>query len=72
MTGIVERARLIADQADLIERLQSRIEALEAAVKEARLQIQYLHEKFGETGSGNSVLAKLDALTTERELTGEG
>lgn len=32
---------------------------LRAALAEARLQIEYLHEKFGETGSGNAVLARI-------------
>ena len=34
---------------------------LHEALAEARLQIVYLHEKFKETGTGNSVLAKIDA-----------
>ena len=32
------------------------------ALKEAKLQIEYLHEKFGETGSGNAVLAKINRV----------
>lgn len=32
------------------------------ALAESLLQIQYLHEKFGETGSGNAVLASGNAL----------
>lgn len=32
-----------------------------AALTEAELQIEYLHEKFSETGSGNAVLAKIRA-----------
>lgn len=32
---------------------------LEEALREAALQIEYLHEKFQETGSGNAVLAKI-------------
>jgi hypothetical protein len=32
-----------------------------ALLREARLQIEYLHDKFQETGSGNAVLARLDA-----------
>ena len=32
---------------------------LRAILAEARLQIEYLHEKFGETGSGNAVLARI-------------
>jgi hypothetical protein len=27
---------------------------------EARVQIEYLHKKFGETGSGNNVLARIE------------
>lgn len=34
---------------------------LYAALSEAKLQIEYLHEKFAETGSGNNMLAKIDA-----------
>lgn len=43
-------ARLIAAAPDMLEALQ-----------EARLQITYLHEKFAATGSGNAVLARIDA-----------
>lgn len=32
-----------------------------ALIQEAKLQIEYLHEKFGETGSGNAVLMRLKA-----------
>ena len=32
-----------------------------AALDEARLQIEYLGEKFGETGTGNAVLARIRA-----------
>lgn len=35
------------------------------AIREAKTQIEYLHEKFEPTGSGNSVLARL-SLFTER------
>jgi len=31
------------------------------ALKDAKLQIQYLHDKFKETGSGNKVLAVIEA-----------
>jgi hypothetical protein len=27
---------------------------------EARIQIEYLHKKFGETGSGNNVLSRIE------------
>ena len=35
------------------------------ALREARQQIQYLQEKFQETGSGNAVLASIDARLNE-------
>lgn len=35
---------------------------LEDALSECVLQIEYLHGKFGETGSGNAVLARAKAL----------
>jgi len=31
-------------------------------LKEAELQIEYLHERFGRTGSGEAVLARIRAL----------
>lgn len=40
-------------------------ERMIALLKEARLEITYLHEKFQETGSGNAVLARIDALLKE-------
>lgn len=41
---------------------QAEIERLEAALREAKAQIEYLQGKFQETGSGNSVLARIDAI----------
>jgi hypothetical protein len=43
-------ARLIAAAPELL-----------SALEEARLQIQYLHEKFSHTGSGNAVLSRIEA-----------
>ncbi len=37
------------------------------ALKEARLQIEYLHDKFKETGTGNAVLAKIDRVIAKDE-----
>lgn len=34
---------------------------LASALREAALQIEYLHEKYGETGSGNGTLARARA-----------
>lgn len=36
-------------------------EKLRAALDEARLQVEYLHGKFVATGSGNAVLARINA-----------
>lgn len=36
-------------------------EALVEALEEARIQITYLHGRFRPTGSGNKVLAQIDA-----------
>lgn len=41
-----------------------------AALEEAVLQIEYLHEKFGETGSGNAVVARARAVL--KRMKGEG
>lgn len=49
-------ARLISAAPELLE-----------ALKEARLQIDYLHGKFKETGSGNSVLSTIDAAIAKAE-----
>lgn len=62
--------------ADLERRLSAtRAELAEAraAIGEAILQIEYLHEKFRETGSGNNVLARLHAaLAPVTESASEG
>ena len=41
---------------------QGRYEEVCNLLHEARLQIEYLHAKFQPTGSGNSVLARIDAV----------
>ncbi len=42
--------------------LIQRVKSLEEGLVEARLQIEYLHDKFQETGSGNAVLSNINAL----------
>lgn len=64
----------------VIDQLHERIAALEAqvsaaqevvkAARDAKLQIEYLHEKFQETGTGNAVLAKLNAALAAAERVG--
>jgi len=50
-----------ASKEDYITYLEERIHKLEDVLGEAVLQIEYLHEKFQETGSGNNVLDKIRA-----------
>ena len=38
-----------------------------ALLQEARAQIEYLHGKFSETGSGNAVLARIDTALQETQ-----
>lgn len=42
-------------------------EAMYIVLKEAKLQIEYLHGKFKETGSGNQVLAKIESVLNQAE-----
>jgi hypothetical protein len=49
-----EDAKLISKAPDMVELLE-----------EAQLQIEYLHNRFKETGSGNNVLSRIDALLKE-------
>jgi len=44
------------------ERLQDAAPDLLKALIEAKLQIEYLHGKFQETGSGSGVLARINAV----------
>lgn len=56
-TNMIARAIQSGIEADR----QGRDDGLREALHEARLQIEYLHEKFVVTGSGNGVLARIDA-----------
>lgn len=49
----------------IIALIERREKPMVEALKEAKLQIEYLHDKFNETGSGNSALAKIDAALKE-------
>lgn len=69
LAGIVERLRRdsinsVGQPWDTAYEAADKIEDLRAMLKEAVLQIEYLHEKFGETGSGNAVLARARNLLT--------
>ena len=47
------------------ERLSPVLENFENTLIEAKLQIEYLHDKFKETGSGNAAISKIDASISE-------
>ncbi len=47
--------------------LMNASEDMYEALKEARLQIEYLHDKFKVTGTGNQVLAKIDHVLNKAE-----
>lgn len=47
--------------AEHLAALETENERLREASREALLQIRYLHAKFQETGSGNAVIAQLEA-----------
>jgi hypothetical protein len=53
--------RLCGEAASLLRSQAEEIARLREAVEEAIRQIEYLHGKFAETGSGNAVLARLRA-----------
>lgn len=42
------------------EETAARIERLKSVLSDAYLQIEYLHEKFQETGSGNAILVRIN------------
>jgi ElaB/YqjD/DUF883 family membrane-anchored ribosome-binding protein len=44
------------------ERLRARVEKLEDGMKDAVLQIDYLHDKFQPTGTGNAIISRLNSL----------
>jgi len=43
------------------------IKEMYEALKEAGLQIEYLHEKFQETGTGNNVLTRISGVLAKVE-----
>jgi hypothetical protein len=47
--------------------LKDRIVDLEEALKIAKLQIEYLHDKFQPTGSGNAVLNHINIILNEKK-----
>ena len=41
---------------------EAEIERLKEVLRESKSQIEYLHQKFSETGTGNAVLAKIKSI----------
>lgn len=56
----VDDAEFAANAAFIVKAVNNH-EALVERLKEACLQIEYMHSKFDETGSGNAVLARINA-----------
>ena len=52
----------ITDNSHQIEKLEAEKKEILEALERSNLQIKYLHEKFIETGSGNSILSKNQSL----------
>lgn len=48
------------------ERLKKQNAEYIEALREAALQIEYLHQKFQPTGTGESVLVRIKALTNDK------
>ena len=44
------------------ESRQPEVDKLKEVLHEAKLQIEYLHHKFAETGTGNAVLSRIESL----------
>lgn len=55
-------ARKVDDRRHVAFLTVERYEAMVDALREAKLQIEYLHGKFTATGSGNAVLAQIDSV----------
>jgi hypothetical protein len=54
-----------------IAALRAQVEMLTAALEGAGLQIEYLHDKFDGTGSGNAILAQIRAALMAHTARGE-
>lgn len=54
-----------------IQALERENKALREALREAEIQIRYLHDRFKETGTGNAVIARIQALLAEQPATAQ-
>lgn len=55
-------ARPVVEQSEEVKAQYQRIDELATMLGEARLQLEYLHEKFQPTGTSEAVLARIDAV----------
>ncbi len=69
MTDILDRLDNINTRAEATQWAADaylEIKRLRAVLGDARLQIEYLQEKFQPTGTGNAVLARINAALAHR------
>jgi hypothetical protein len=59
-----DRSVVITEQSEEVKAQYERIDELTTILGEARLQLEYLHEKFQPTGTSEAVLARIDAVLT--------
>ncbi len=57
-------ARAVVEQSEEMKAQYERIDELTKMLGEARIQLEYLHEKFQPTGTSEAVLARIDAVLT--------
>lgn len=60
--AIAALATLQCAHAEELLAAYERVAELDAMLHEARLQLEYLHEKFNPTGTTAAVLARIDAV----------
>lgn len=63
----LQRYKRLVDMHPEKDLMQQNHELLEA-LKEAKLQIEYLHQKFTATGSGNAVLAQIENVISKSNI----
>ena len=57
-----DNSQTLQNALEQLEKLEAEKKELLEALERSNLQIKYLHEKFIETGSGNSILSKNQSL----------
>ena len=62
LSGFLAGCEEVPNNSHQIEKLEAENKELLEALERSNLQIKYLHEKFIETGSGNSILSKNQSI----------